>query len=165
MVSSGIDLQGTRWCQNRESWASLVVQWLRICPTMQGTQVRSLVQEDHTCHGATKPVHHNSGGAGGKEPACQRRRQERRSFNPWVGKIPWRRAWPPTPVFLPGESHGQRSLAGHSPWDWKELDTAEQLTYTATAELRLYSPCSARREATIMRSPCTELESSLHYRS
>ena len=35
--------------------------------------------------------------------------------NPWVGKIPWRRAWQPTPVFLPGESHGQRSLAGYSP--------------------------------------------------
>ena len=36
-------------------------------------------------------------------------------FDPWVGKIPWRRAWQPTPVFLPGESHGQRSLAGYSP--------------------------------------------------
>ena len=36
------------------------------------------------------------------------------SFNPWVGKIPWRRTWQPTPVFLPGESHGQRSLAGDS---------------------------------------------------
>ena len=36
-------------------------------------------------------------------------------FDPWVGKIPWRRALQPTPVFLPGESHGQRSLAGHSP--------------------------------------------------
>ena len=36
-------------------------------------------------------------------------------FDPWVVKIPWRRAWQPTPVFLPGESHGQRSLAGYSP--------------------------------------------------
>ena len=36
-------------------------------------------------------------------------------FDPWVGKIPWRRAWQPTPVFLPGESHGQRSLAGYDP--------------------------------------------------
>ena len=36
-------------------------------------------------------------------------------FNPWVGKIPWRRAWQPTPIFLPGESHGQRSLVGYSP--------------------------------------------------
>ena len=39
----------------------------------------------------------------------------RHRFDPWVGKIPWRRAWQPTPVFLPGESHGQRSLAGCSP--------------------------------------------------
>ena len=39
----------------------------------------------------------------------------RERFNPWVGKIPWRRAWQPTPIFLPGESHGQRSLAGYSP--------------------------------------------------
>ena len=44
---------------------------------------------------------------------------------PGVGKIPWRRAWGPTPVFLPGESHGQRSLAGCSPWGRKESDTAE----------------------------------------
>ena len=49
-------------------------------------------------------------------------------FDLWVGKIPWRREWLPTPVFLPGEFHGQRSLAGYSPWDDKELDTTEQLT-------------------------------------
>ena len=46
-------------------------------------------------------------------PACQCRRQERCWFDPWVEKIPWRRAWQPTPVFLPGESQGQRSLAGY----------------------------------------------------
>ena len=44
---------------------------------------------------------------------------------PWVRKIPWRRAWQPTPVFLPGESHGQRSLAGYSPWGRKEFNTTE----------------------------------------
>ena len=54
-------------------------------------------------------------GAGGKEPARQCRKQKRWGFDPWVGKIPWRRAWQPTPVFLPGESHGQRSLADYSP--------------------------------------------------
>ena len=48
-------------------------------------------------------------------------------FSPWVGKIPWRRKWQPTPVFLPGESHGQRSLVGHSPWSPKESDTTERL--------------------------------------
>ena len=46
-------------------------------------------------------------------------------FDPWVGKIPWSRAWQPTPVFLPGDSHGQRSLAGYSPWGCKESDTTE----------------------------------------
>ena len=40
----------------------------------------------------------------------------RLGFDPWVGKIPWRRKWQPTPVFLPGESHGWRSLVGYSPW-------------------------------------------------
>ena len=50
---------------------------------------------------------------------------ERHGFNPWVGKIPWRRAWPSALVFLPGEAHGQRSLAGYSPWGCKELDMTE----------------------------------------
>ena len=44
-------------------------------------------------------------------------------FGPWVQKIPWRRAWQATPVFLPGESHGQRNLAGYSPWGHKESDS------------------------------------------
>ena len=52
----------------------------------------------------------------GKEFACQCRRHKRFGFNPWFGKIPWRRQWQPTPVFLPGESHGQRSLVGYSPY-------------------------------------------------
>ena len=55
------------------------------------------------------------GGASGKEPACQCRRHKRHSFNPWVGKIHWRRAWLPTPVFLPGDSYGQRSLGRYNP--------------------------------------------------
>ena len=56
-------------------------------------------------------------------------------FHPWVGKIPWRRAWQPTPVFLPGESRGQRSLVGYSPWDHKESDTTEATKRTHTARL------------------------------
>ena len=55
------------------------------------------------------------GGTSGQEPACQCRRHKRLRFDPWVGKIPCRRAWQPTPVFQPGESYGQRSLAGHGP--------------------------------------------------
>ena len=65
------------------------------------------------------------GGASGKEPACQCRRHKRSGFDPWVGKIPWRRAWQPTPVFLPGESHRQRSPVGCSSWGCKESDTIE----------------------------------------
>ena len=64
-------------------------------------------------------------GASGKEPACQCRRLKRHGFDPWVGKIPWRRQWQPTPVSLPGESHGQRRLVGHSPQGHKESDTTE----------------------------------------
>ena len=56
-----------------------------------------------------------SRGTSGREPSCQCRRHKTRGFNPWVGKIPWRRAWQPTPVSLPRESHGQRSLVGYSP--------------------------------------------------
>ena len=66
-----------------------------------------------------------SGGVSGKEPACQCRRPKRCGLDPWVGKIPWRRAWQPTPVFLPGKSHGQRSLVGCSPQGCKEADTTE----------------------------------------
>ena len=50
---------------------------------------------------------------------------ERPRFDPWVRKIPWRREWLPTPIFLPGECHGQRNLAGYSPWGLKELDMTE----------------------------------------
>ena len=61
-----------------------------------------------------KPIYGASsgfpGGASGKVPTCQCRRHKRRGFNPWDGKIPWRREGQPTPVFLSGESHRQRSL-------------------------------------------------------
>ena len=50
-------------------------------------------------------------------------------FDPWVGKIPWRSKWQPTPVFLPGESHGRRSLVGYSPRGHKELDMTERLHF------------------------------------
>ena len=58
----------------------------------------------------------------GKEFPCQCRSHR---FDPWVGRISWRRKWQPTPVLLPGESHGQRSLVGYSPWGHKESDMTE----------------------------------------
>ena len=54
-----------------------------------------------------------------------------------MGKIPWRRKWQPTPVFLPGEFHGQRSLAGYSPWGHKELDTTEQVILSCISKMLL----------------------------
>ena len=47
-------------------------------------------------------------------------------FNPWIRTIPWRRKWQPAPVFLPGKFHGQRNLAGYSPWGHKESDMTER---------------------------------------
>ena len=67
------------------------------------------------------------GGRSGKESACQFMRHKRHGFDPWVGKIPWRRKLQPTPVFLPGKFHGQRSLVGYSLWSCKELDTTEHI--------------------------------------
>ena len=51
---------------------------------------------------------------------------------PWVEKIPWKRAWQPTPVFLTGESHGQKSLVGYSLWGHKELDTTDVTSHACT---------------------------------
>ena len=61
----------------------------------------------------------------GKESACQCRWCR---FDSWMGKIPWGKKWQPIPVFLPGKSHGQRSLVGYSPWDCKQLETTWQLS-------------------------------------
>ena len=79
------------------------------------------------------------GGPSGKEPAYQCRRHKGPGFNPWVGKISWRRAWQPTPVFLPGVSHGQRSQVGYNPesrkagHDWRT--TAGMHTYNCSCLL------------------------------
>ena len=70
-------------------------------------------------------------GAVGKESACKGRRCKRRGFDPWVGKIPWRRQWHPTPVFLPGESHGQRRAAAQRV---AELNMTKRLCVKETKE-------------------------------
>ena len=63
-----------------------------------------------------------------KESTCQCRSRWRCGFDPWVGKIPWRRKQQPTPVFLPGESHGHRSLVGYSSYSHKESDMTQWLS-------------------------------------
>ena len=71
------------------------------------------------------------GGVSGKEPNCQCKKHKRSlpmqrcGFDSWFGKIPWERSWQPTPVFLPGESHGLKNLVGYSPQDHKEADMIE----------------------------------------
>ena len=72
-----------------------------------------------TVHGVAKcrtwQVTQHHGGARGKEFTRQCRRCKRHSFDPWIGKISWRRKWQPSPTFLPRKSHGQRNLASYSP--------------------------------------------------
>ena len=63
----------------------------------------------------------------GKESTSQYRSCRRYRFDPCAGKIPWRRKWQPTSIFLPGEFHGQRSLVGYSPWGHKDSDMPEWL--------------------------------------
>ena len=77
------------------------------------------------------------GGSDGKESTCN---AGELGLVPGLVKIPWRRTWQPTPVFLPGEAHGQRSLAGCSPWGRKESDTTERLSTPWLEWLSLKSP-------------------------
>ena len=69
-------------------------------------------------------------------------------FDPWIGKIPWRRDLQPTPAFLPGKSHGQRSLVGHSPGGCKGLDTTERLTCSLPFFSRIVSASTLHRYVT-----------------
>ena len=68
-----------------------------------------------------------------KKNCLKYRRWGRRRFNPWVRKIHWRRKWQTTPVFLPGKSHGQRSLVGYHPKGCKESNTTEWLSAPTAA--------------------------------
>ena len=85
------------------------------------------------------------GGSDGKASAYN----ARPGFDPWVGKIPWRRKWQTTPVPLPGKSHGRRSLVGYSPRGRKELDTTERLHFHFLFILYL----RASQEALVVKKP------------
>ena len=86
--------------------------WNRPLGALAGTQAEATPSDGRP--GGSAELARFPGGASDKEPACQSRRHEIPGSDPWAGKIPWRRAWQPTPVLLPGESHGQRSLVGYS---------------------------------------------------
>ena len=87
-----------------------------------------------------------SGGTSGKEPTCQCRRHKGCGFDPWVGKIPWRRTWQPTPVFLPGESpwteepDGLQSMGSQSQTGLKQLSTHACPSFCFPSTQRLESP-------------------------
>ena len=84
----------------------------------------------------------------------------RPEFDPRVGETPWRREWLPTPVFWPGESHGQRSLAGSSPWGLQEPDTAEELSLSLSQTsikphlISSHVPCSSLLDPVRARAVC-----------
>ena len=99
-------------------WARLKFRFLSLIPLVHNDWVLTLFKA-HFMHNFEHPEHVSPsltplgcpGGTSGEESTFQFKRCERHRFNPWVGKIPWRRKWQPTPVFLPGKFHGQRSLA------------------------------------------------------
>ena len=110
-------------------WSLIPFSKLKSYTFLQNTKMKP----NHSYHGKIKyscTVARLPGWHSGKEFACQCRRRRRCGFDSWVGKIPWRRTWQPTPVLLPGESRGQRSLVGYSPWNHKESDAAEATEYT-----------------------------------
>ena len=102
--------------------AFLVAQIVKNLPAMWETWVQSLGCEDSLEKGMAASL----GGSDGTSICLQCRRPR---FDPWVGKIPWRRKWQPTPVLLPGKFHGWRNLIGYSPWGHKESDTTERLHF------------------------------------
>ena len=122
----------TLWCTLSKSWTRLSdwteLNWIETDASNATVPRKCLGRCPDVCSVFSyrlMPHEGLLGGASGKEPPCQCRRHKKCEFDPWVRKIFWRRTWQPTPVLLPGESHGQRSLVGYSPWDLKESDMTE----------------------------------------
>ena len=124
----GSQRAGPDWATSLSSHIVEVVHWLD-----QFTWWLDRLWKNALEKGRSRGCRGSPSGTGGQEPTCQCRKHERERIGPWVKKIPWRRAWQPSPVSLPGEFHGQRSLAGYSPWGCKESDTTEQLSKHAEA--------------------------------
>ena len=118
-----------------ESTASLVAPNLRKMGSVTNLEARI---SKGVCVDIVKESEGFRGGSDGKESICPCRRH---GFAPWVRKICWRREWLSTPVFLPGESQGQRSLVGYSPWGCKELEMTERThVHTCTHTHTLLGP-------------------------
>ena len=107
--------------------------WTEVPGRLQSMGLQRVRHDWATKHSTAQCIVHGLPvGTSGKESACQFRRCKSCRFNLWVGKIPWRKTWQPTLVFLPGTSHGQRSLAVYGPKGHKESDRTE-VTYMYTA--------------------------------
>ena len=98
-----IEQKGRENLNSASDWLSCGISLCPWCSWFTGLQSQTIIYTPSFLEGFP-------GGASGKEHTCQCRRHKRRGFNPWIMKIPWRRAWLPTPAFLPGEFHGQRCL-------------------------------------------------------
>ena len=109
----------------RHNWMTFTFTKLCLCSECTHTIVRRAENtfNQHLCVQRASQV-----AQWWRSPPAMQETREMCQFDPWVGKIPWRRRWQPTPVFLPGESHGQRRLAGYSPKGCKELDMTELLS-------------------------------------
>ena len=119
-----------------EAWVTVSGSWLcpNYCKVISSTEkylhLSNLVKEKgaHTYNRNGTWISGFPDGTSSEKPACWCRRLRTHRFHPCISKIPRRRAWQPARVFLPGESHGQRSLVGYSPWGHKELDMSEWLS-------------------------------------
>ena len=148
---------GKDWRQEERGWQRMgwfdgITDWIDMSLSKLQEMVKNREAWRASVHGVAKsrtPLSDWTGwltevGASSKESACQCRRYRRCRFCAWFGKILWSRKWQPTPVFLPGKSHWQRSLVGCSPQDRKELDRTEHWKRSAPpkASIRfgLYAP-------------------------
>ena len=118
---------------NSVSWSSKVNAYLLCCQQNQGWQIPRLlptfIQFAHrpSTPGASQVAQCC------KESACPCRRHRRCRFNPWIGKMPWRRKWQPIPVFFPGEARGQRTLMGCCPWGLTEATRLKRLSSSSSS--------------------------------
>ena len=110
------------------TWASLVAQLVKNPPAMQETFFNSWVGKSPRRNGRLSPPAF-LGFPGGSDGKRIRLQCGRPGLDPWVGKIPWRRAWQLTPVFLPEESPWTEEPGSYSPWACKESDTTERLHF------------------------------------
>ena len=173
---SQIDICWTlyKWASLHHVWASPVAQTVKRLPEMRETRahhvwapwtcyfssLNDLViwPRNRLCQALMQLYHTSMAWFSWWLSRLRIRLQCRRlGFDPWVGKIPWKKEWQPTPVCLPGESHGERSLVGYSPRGGKELDTTEGPDWSTFIVLRNEALALGSRSNTpVMKKTCFE---------